>query len=214
MELKHYTLSQIIAAYARPSNKVMLVVKHDGCGVAETEIKEGMTVSQAGHGLTYMIPLSQEEIVTQRLYKMRFKDVTNLYQAKDDKIQKRAPLVEFVFEATIGGRSVRQTVARVRVFQHVGELQPNLTEEPCVGVELGSPKEPEHRSSAPCVGLHLGAAPIEPERVTPEELAEVIQDPAVKVIEVGQPREAANDPVKPAPTLKESLLTWWRKILS
>lgn len=185
MELKHYTLSQIIAAYARPSNKVMLVVKHDGCGVAETEIKEGMTVSQAGHGLTYMIPPSQEEIVTQRLYKMRFKDVRGLYKIRDGS--------SYVFEATIGGRSVRQTRARVHVFD-VAKQTPIATEEPCVSLDL--------------------SAPTEPERVTPEELAEVIQDPAVKVIEVGQPREAANDPVKPAPTLKESLLTWWRKILS
>lgn len=181
MELKHYTLSQIIAAYARPSNKVMLVVKHDGCGVAETEIKEGMTVSQAGHGLTYMIPPSQEEIVTQRLYKMRFRDVRAFFTTDDGP--------SYVFEATIGGRSVRQTRARVHVFE-----TPIATEEPCVSLDL--------------------SAPTEPERVTPEELAEVIQDPAVKVIEVGQPREAANDPVKPAPTLKESLLTWWRKILS
>ena len=205
MELKHYTLSQLIVTHARPSKKIILEVKHDGCGIAEVVIEEGMTVAQAAYKLSYMIPPSQEESVGQRLYKMRFKDVSAFFSVGGEP--------SYVFDAIIGGRSMRQTRARVRVFDEAVQVSNVTAEEPCMGLDLSSPKDPVQEIT-PCVGVDLGVS-AEPERITPVELADLItQDPAIEVVEVGQPREAANDPVKPAPTLKESLLTWWRKILS
>lgn len=53
------------------------------------------------------------------------------------------------------------------------------------------------------------------DRITPVELSEMLtQDPAVEVVEIGRPEVSSDAPVNHSPTMKETFISWLRKILS
>lgn len=133
MELKHYTLSQLLTAYAADNT---IVVRVEPGYTVEFVKQKGLQVKTVVAVLGSVTPPSQHADVVKRLYKMRFK---SLFSTSAHETMYR-------FEASISTTEVYVTVIKDEATQLVDNSSPCVTldlskkaEAPAVVINVGEP---------------------------------------------------------------------------
>ncbi|ARK07827.1 hypothetical protein phiA829_007 [Aeromonas phage phiA8-29] len=129
MELNHYTLSQLLTAYAADST---IVVRVEPGYTVEFVKQKGLQVKTVVAELGAVTPPSQHADVVKRLYKMRFKS----------QLSTSGVIYRF-------GASISDTEVLVTVMKGVA-IQLTDTTSPCVSLDLSK------KTEAPVVAINVG----------------------------------------------------------
>ena len=135
MELKHYTLSQLLTAYSR-DHVISISVEHAGAPgpyILELDHEKSVQVREIGWRVGSLMLPSEEEVVAKRLYKMRFVE---------------GPVCKgqhLTFEA-----SVRNTKVVVIVADPKITAAAESSASPCVSLDLSK------KAEAPVVAINVG----------------------------------------------------------